>query len=130
MLLFQHIKKCARRLGVPHLDRGSSRGGIGGGARDAFRAIMTGRPRQPSPAIAEAAYPAVLPARAMSRGGALCCVLYPGGAPGLVEIGLSGLRPGGSYNSNGKPLTALPDGTARLTLALEGRTELLVTPLD
>jgi hypothetical protein len=100
------------------------------GARDAFRTIMTGRPRQPSLAIAEAAYPAVLPARAISRGGALSCVLYPGGAPGPVEIGLSGLRPGGSYNSNGKPLTALPDGTVRLTLALEGRTELLVTPLD
>ncbi len=102
-----------------------ARAGKGG----AFRAMMTGHPREPTPAIADAAYPAILPARAVSSNGGLSCVLYPGGAPGPVDIGLSGLRPGGSYDWNGNRLAALADGTARLTLALEGRTELIVTPI-
>jgi hypothetical protein len=100
------------------------------GRQNAFRDMMTGKHvSADGPVIAAASYPDVLPVRAIAKAGRLDCVLRPGGEGGRAEIGVAGLIPGGSYRWQGGSFRAEPDGTARLTLTLEGRTELSVVPV-
>jgi hypothetical protein len=100
------------------------------GARDAFRKLMMEDcGNSQGPRISAAPYPAVIPLRAVAGQGRLDCVLYPGIQAGISEIGLSGLTPRGDYRWQGGIFQADSYGTARLTLRLEGRTNLTVLPV-
>lgn len=83
------------------------------------------------PRLADAAYPEVLVARAVTDGQALDAVLHPGAGPGRTRVRVDRLRPGRRYAVRGAVehgMTAAEDGTALLTLDLHGRTELRVVP--
>ena len=95
------------------------------------RLVRNGRAAE-GPHLADAPYPAVLVARAVTEDGRLSLVLHPGGAPGGVRIGLGGLMPGRHYRIEGGAsafLRADANGAADLTPTLAGRTELTVTPV-
>ena len=90
-------------------------------------------PWRDGPTIEEAAYPEVLPARAVSDGAALAAVLYPGTAGGRREIVLGGLRPGTGYRCEGcveEHATADAEGRLRVAIELDGRRELRISPRD
>ncbi len=86
-----------------------------------------------SPHIAEASYPDVLVARAVTDGTALEAVLRPGRGNGRQAVTIGGLVPGRSYHvSSGDrvSLEQVADATGSLiaTATLTGRTELRVAP--
>lgn len=84
------------------------------------------------PVIEELAWPDVLAARAVSDGAALEAVLYPGRDPGRHALGLARLQPGRRYRCEGcVDPEGVADATGRLsvTVALEGRTPVRITPL-
>jgi Linalool dehydratase/isomerase len=120
-----------RRGGVSHRPKSSlwSHGAeilARAGRPNAYREMIEGgrRRRADTPFIAEASYPAVLVARAIAGPDGLHAVLYPGHGAGPQQIGLGGLRPETDYRFRGGLLRADRQGEARLTLPLEGRTEL------
>jgi Linalool dehydratase/isomerase len=79
------------------------------------------------PVLEHATYPAVLVAQAISDGNDLRLVLYPGSGAGMQNIGLGQLEPGRSYWVKGATvptIVASQDGTARLDVLLDGRTEI------
>lgn len=83
------------------------------------------------PVLAEAAYPDVLVARAVTDGRALDLVLRPGSAPMRTVLRVAGLEPGREYDVSGAALptcTAAPDGTADIEIDLGGRHELRIAP--
>jgi hypothetical protein len=85
------------------------------------------------PVLEGASYPEVLVARAVSDGAGLDLVLHPGRGAGQQTLGLARLRPGACYVVSGaapETFTARPDGTAELTVRLEGRTAVRVAPLE
>ncbi len=83
------------------------------------------------PQLAEAAYPDVLVAKAVTDGQALECVLHPGGGPVRTHVLLDRLRPGDRYLVRGSTtveVVADDRGRATLEVDLGGRTELTVEP--
>jgi hypothetical protein len=97
-----------------------------------FRRAVTEGPAESAlrgPLLAEACYPDVLVARAVSRGDDLELVLHPGGAPGPQRLGFERLKPGASYRARGAGETRLvadASGRAHLDVALVGRTALKI----
>ncbi|MEG9227360.1 linalool dehydratase/isomerase domain-containing protein [Aeromicrobium sp. Sec7.5] len=86
---------------------------------------------QNGPRLAEAAYPDVLVAKAVTDGRALECVLHPGGEPVRTRVLVDRLRPGGHYVVRGATeveVVADARGGATLEIDLGGRTELTVEP--
>jgi hypothetical protein len=83
------------------------------------------------PLLADARYPETIVTRAVSDGSALNLVLQPGAGACQTELGFSRLRPGGGYRlrQTDEPVIAGPDGTARLMVTLDGRTELDLVPV-
>ncbi|GAB3668183.1 hypothetical protein GCM10027596_38440 [Nocardioides korecus] len=84
------------------------------------------------PRLADAAYPDVLVARAVTDGRALDCVLRPGDGGRRVTLVLDRLVPDGRYRAAGsveREVVADGEGRARLRIDLDGRTELRVEPL-
>jgi hypothetical protein len=104
------------------------------GRRDGLRDLVAhGAPAawREGPRLAEAAYPDVLVARAVTDGAALDLVLRPGNGPVRVTLGLDRLTPGGRYRVAGgtaTELTADAEGRALLEVELAGRHELRVYP--
>jgi hypothetical protein len=84
------------------------------------------------PILADARYPEVIVARAVTDGSALNLVLHPGDGPCRAELGFSRLTPGRGYRLRQADLACIagPDGTARLTVPLTGRTELDLVPVS
>jgi hypothetical protein len=99
-----------------------------------FRRAVTEGPSERAlrgPLLAEATYPDVLVARAVSDGERLELVLHPGGAPGLQRLGLARLRPGATYEvrgAQGGRVVADATGAATLDVPLSGRTALEIAP--
>ncbi|MDB5482132.1 MAG: hypothetical protein JWO83_3185 [Caulobacteraceae bacterium] len=84
------------------------------------------------PVLETASYPEVLVARAISDGDDLELVLYPGRGDGPQSLGLARLRAGAPYRVSGASvdaITAGPDGTAELSVTLQGRTPVRLAPL-
>lgn len=101
------------------------------GVRDLVR---HGRPEawQTGPRLAEAAYPDVLVAKAVTDGRGLECVLHPGAGPTRTRVHVDRLRPGGRYSvRGGSPADVEADdrGTLVIEVELDGRTELTVEPV-
>ncbi|MCB1747509.1 MAG: hypothetical protein H6977_08085 [Gammaproteobacteria bacterium] len=83
------------------------------------------------PALAAAAYPEVLVAKAFSDGAALDLVLYPGRADGPQTLAFERLLPGRAYAVSGAleaVLSADGEGRAQLEVPLSGRTVLKLAP--
>ncbi len=100
---------------------------------DYRNAITKGPPSSAftGPLLTDARYPEVLVAAATSKGEDLRLVLYPGGAGGRETLRIERLHPGRSYTVTGATepgIVALPDGTAKLSVDLSGRTEVLIRP--
>ncbi|MEU1981801.1 hypothetical protein [Nocardia sp. NPDC019395] len=84
------------------------------------------------PILAEAAYPDVQVARAVTDGRGLDLVLYPGsGHPVTTVLGIGRLTPGATYRVTGTldHITAEGDGSTRLPVRLHGRTEIHIQPV-
>ncbi len=85
------------------------------------------------PVLAEAPYPDVLVARAVSDGAALDLVLRPGSARGRFPLVVANLRPHSRYAVSGATeasLVADESGRARLEVDLDDRRELRLAPQD
>lgn len=83
------------------------------------------------PRLADAAYPDVLVARAVTDGSALSCVLHPGDGGTRTRVVIDRARPGARYLVRGaieQEVTADSTGELALHLDLVGRTELTVEP--
>jgi hypothetical protein len=84
------------------------------------------------PLLAQAPYPDVLVARAVSDGRALDLVLVPGDGPRRAELRLERLEPTRRYMVSGavtRDLTADEHGGALLEVDLDGRREVMIAPL-
>jgi hypothetical protein len=95
--------------------------------------IAKGRPQEwiDGPQIASVPYPHVMVARAVTDGRRLDAVFQPGTRGGTYEIALAQLEPRQHYTVTGATtdsVTAGPDGTAELTVNLQGRLEFNVVP--
>jgi hypothetical protein len=104
------------------------------GRRNALQDLYT-RPMAPEilrgPVLADARYPDVLVARAVSEGTGLDLVLY--GTPDNTahDLGLARLQPGMDYCVTERPglrFTADSTGHASITVNLSGRTVLTIRP--
>jgi hypothetical protein len=84
------------------------------------------------PILAQAEYPQVIVARAVSDGAALSLVLHPGAENGIAPLGLGRLVPGRSYRcqQTGTQFKAGADGRYNLSAVLDGRTEVDVVPVN
>ena len=92
------------------------------GAPDAWRR---------GPVLAEADYPDVLVARAVTDGSRLDLVLRPGNGSVRARLGLGGLLPDRTYDLRGAvepTVVASPSGEARFHVDLGSRLEVAVTP--
>jgi hypothetical protein len=103
--------------------------------RDDWRnAIVEGPPASTlsGPLLTDAAYPEVLVAKAFSHGADLELVLYPGRAPGAQTVKIERLLAHGHYtvrSAHGDAaLQADANGTATLSVLLEGRTAVTLFP--
>ena len=88
-------------------------------------------PWRDGPVIADARYPDLLVARAVSDGAALDAVCYPGRGGGVTELVVGQLRPGQRYQLRGAREaegTADDRGRLSVSLALDGRHELQISP--
>ena len=83
------------------------------------------------PILADAKYPETIVARAVTDGSALDLVLHSGNGPVEAEVGFARLKPGRDYRvrQTDARVTAALDGTARLTVPLDGRVELHLVPV-
>ncbi|WP_452655649.1 linalool dehydratase/isomerase domain-containing protein [Sphingomonas bisphenolicum] len=98
-----------------------------------FDLVNRGNPASWSngPILAEAPYPDVLVARAVSDGDDLSLVLRPGAGGGRFDLGLARLRPGRRYVSNhGDVLTADAQGQAVLRATVTDRVEYHIHPAE
>jgi hypothetical protein len=98
------------------------------------RTVMEGPPPSAltGPLLADANYPEVLVAKAVSGGEDLSLVLYPGEQPGVYPLGLERLIPGRNYRTRGcttESVVADAQGHARVQVDLQGRTELRIEPI-
>jgi len=99
-----------------------------------FRASLAEGPApgvSAGPQLADARYPDVLVAKAVSGGEDLALVLYPGADPGRQALGLERLRPNGRYAVEGAEVTEItadPGGRATLEVRLADRTALRIAP--
>ena len=102
--------------------------------RDDFRRTIAEGPPEASlrgPILTDAKYPDVLVARAFSDGAGLDLVLYPGAKPSPQDIRIERLRPGAKYamrSGSEHAFAADPDGTASLSVELQGRTPIHIVP--
>lgn len=82
------------------------------------------------PRLAQAPYPQVLVALAVSDGQGLELELVPGSGAGRFSLSFSQLMPGCRYrcDANGQTLIAAPDGTGELSLELADRMRVRLTP--
>lgn len=105
------------------------------GRPDAMRALIAGEiPHEwkTGPILAEAAYPDVLVARAVTDGRALDLVLRPGNGGGRTTLGFQRLVPGREYAVQGAvvdTVTADAGGRALIEVDLDGRREVVVRPV-
>lgn len=95
--------------------------------------IQTGPPPewQSGPILAEAAYPDVLVARAVTDGTSLDLVLRPGDGPRRTTLRLERLQPGRTYRLRGAvgdSVVAEADGSALIGVDLADRTAVHVSP--
>lgn len=93
----------------------------------------THRAKHGGPILAEAAYPEVLVARAVSDGRALELVLRPGAGACTTVIAIEGLAPDATHRVVGaRTERAVADRRGRLLLEVElrGRTEVRVAPVE
>jgi hypothetical protein len=107
-----------------------ARFGRRGGFHDLV-AVGPDRAIREGPVLAEAPYPDVLVARAVSDGAALDLVVRPGGAAGRFPLVVANLRPGARYLVTGatEPTIAADDsGTVRLEVDLDDRREVRLAP--
>ncbi len=107
----------------------------GGRANAMLDLVASGPPREwrEGPLLDRVAYPDVLVARACSDGRALEAVLYPGAEAGRHTVGLSQLRPGGRYRSEGAAsheIVADAVGRADVAIDLADRSELRIRPIE
>jgi hypothetical protein len=104
-------------------------------AGDFRRSFVEGPPPSVSrgPVLAEARYPDVLVAKALSHGEDLDLVLHPGAGKGPRRIGIERLKPGAAYrllaDGPGSEFEADDRGAASLLVDLQGRTALRVEPV-
>lgn len=104
------------------------------GRRGAMRDLVNGViPQQwrTGPVLAEAAYPDVLVAMAVSDGDALDLVLRAGDGPRRTALGFERLRPNSTYRVSGgvtDEVTTSPTGTAVITVDLADRSEVRLCP--
>ena len=104
------------------------------GGEDAFRGLVhDGIPQhwRTGPILADAAYPDVLVARAVSDGHDLDLVLRPGNGKTRTTIAVERLRPGHTYDTRGARnalVTADPTGRALIDVDLDDRLELYIRP--
>ena len=85
------------------------------------------------PVLAQAAYPDVLVARAVTDGRALDLVLRPGSGGGRTVLGVERMAPRHDYVVIGgvdAAVTADDDGRAMVTVDLDDRSEVAVRPVD
>ncbi len=94
--------------------------------------ILRGMPETAftGPLLTDCSYPQVIPAKAASSGEDLDLVLYNGAEAGEHRIVLGRLKPNAEYQINGgeRSFTADADGSAELTVMIDGRTPLMITP--
>jgi len=101
---------------------------------NAMADLMAGKVPKPwktGPILAQAGYPDVLVARAVTDGRALDLVLRPGNGCGRTVLGVERLAPRHDYVVTGgvdNTLTADDDGCALLTVDLDDRLEILLRP--
>jgi hypothetical protein len=108
------------------------------GTADGLRSLTTrGVPKhiRQGPVLAEARYPDVLAARAVSDGAALDLVLHPTRGAGRHRIGLAQLHPHGRYRvlqPRGTDHDLLADDHGRLSIEVEltGRTPIRIAPQE
>ncbi|MEX2555394.1 MAG: hypothetical protein WEB06_07175 [Actinomycetota bacterium] len=101
-----------------------------GGFRDMISRGLPAAWRE-GPVLADAGYPDVLVARAVTDGVALDAILYPGNGGGRKRLGIGRLDPGRSYAVRGalpSEVVADGDGKAVLEVDLAGRTEVRIAP--
>lgn len=102
--------------------------------KDGVRDLIGGHlPEQwkTGPILAEAAYPDVLVARAVTDGNALDLVLRPGNGALRSTIKLARLNPGQAYRATGAASTEISadaEGTALVDVDLNDRTEVRMVP--
>ena len=101
---------------------------------NAMADLMAGKVPKPwktGPILAQAGYPDVLVARAVTDGRALDLVLRPGNGCGRTVLGVERLAPRHDYVVTGgvdNTLTADDDGCALLTVDLDDRLEVMLRP--
>ncbi|MFC8527417.1 hypothetical protein [Nocardia sp. NPDC057227] len=101
---------------------------------DALRDLITGvvpEAWRTGPVLADAAYPDVLVARAVTDGSALELVLRPGAGAQRVRLAVHRLAPGREYQLSGAveaTLTADAEGRAVFEVDLDGRRAVAVVP--
>ena len=104
------------------------------GGEDAFRGLVRdGIPQhwRTGPILADAAYPDVLVARAVSDGHDLDLILRPSNGKTRTTIAVERLRPGHTYDTRGARnalVTADPTGRALIDIDLDDRLELHIRP--
>ncbi len=101
-----------------------------GAMRDLIRGVVPDHWRT-GPILAEAAYPDVLVARAVTDGHALELVLRPGDGGGRTTLAIERLNPGHDYTLQGAlhdTTTAGPDGRALIEIELSDRLEVKIRP--
>jgi hypothetical protein len=132
LLLDALERECPRQVdaGVAHRPRASlwahavevlARSGRTNGLAD----LVARPPERSGPHIAHAPYPRALVASAQSDGQALQAVLH---GQGVTEMTLAGLTPSRSYNANTLVFRTDERGEARVTVALNGRTPIMIAP--
>lgn len=120
--------------GLSNLANVSAAVGVFRNCGDFAAAVTTGAP-QPTrhgPILSQAEYPEVLVARAHSDGEDLDLVLYNGRAAGPRTLGFERLTPFGAYEASGvleKRFTADEEGRASLSVIIDGRTPLIISPV-
>lgn len=104
--------------------------------RDDYRNAIVAGPAASTltgPVLADVRYPDVLVAKAFSDGEGLELVLHPGAGEARQALRLARLRPGQAYGISGAEETHIladSQGAATLTVRLDGRTEIRVTPAN
>jgi hypothetical protein len=104
------------------------------GREGAFRDLVCGVPGsngRAGPVLADAPYPDVLVARAVSDGHDLDLVLRPGRSGGRFRLRVERLDPGREYRAGGAVQEAVrsgPGGVAEFDVDLDSRREVRVTP--
>lgn len=95
--------------------------------------VNVGLPKEwaAGPILADARYPDVIVTRAVTDGEALELVMQSGNGAVKAELGFARLKPGRSYRvrQTDQRVTASADGSARILLPVDGRTELHLVPV-